>query len=102
MKFREFHKSIAHNKSEEACDIGDVVLIHEDNTPRINLRMGIIDSFMPPRDGIKKIVIVRYAANGQTDIRRPMNKLYHIEHSQRKNDDVQSKFIDERNIITNI
>ena len=64
--------------------------------------MGIIDSFMPPRDGIKRIVIVRYAAYGQTEIRRPMNKLYPIEHSQRKNDDVQSKFIDERNIITNI
>ena len=30
---REFHKSRALNKIEEACNIGDVVLIHEDNAP---------------------------------------------------------------------
>ena len=63
--------------------------------------MGIIDSFMLSRDGIKRIVIVRYATNGNTKIRRPINQLYPIEHSQRKNDDAQSKFIDKRNVITN-
>ena len=42
------------NKIEEACNIGDVVLIHTDNTPRINLIVDIIDSFMSSRDVTKK------------------------------------------------
>ena len=33
LKLCEFHKSKARNKIEEACNIGNVVLIHKDNTP---------------------------------------------------------------------
>ena len=81
----------------------DVVLIRKDNTPQINLRVSIIDSSLSSRDDIKRIANVRYVANGKkSDIRRPSNKIYPIEYSQRKNDEVQLKFIDERNIITNI
>ena len=52
----------------------NVVLIKEDNAPRINLRVGIIDSFMPSRDGIQRNAIVCYVINGNTsEIRRKIN-----------------------------
>ena len=80
MEICEFHKSKVRNKIKEACNIGDAVLIQEDITPRINLRVGIIDSFMTSRDGIKIMAIVRYLTNGKTpEIRCPINKFYLIE-----------------------
>ena len=66
-------------------------------------RVGIIDILISSRGGIQKIAIVSYITNGQTsEIRLPINKFYLKGYSQRKNEEVQSKFIDERNIITNI
>ena len=52
---------------------------------RINLRVGIINSFVPSRDGIKRIAIVRYVRNGKrSEIRLAIKNLYPIENSQRK------------------
>ena len=43
MEIREFQKSKARNKIEEAGNIGDAVLIRKDNTRLINFRVGVID-----------------------------------------------------------
>ena len=56
--------------------------------------MGIIDIFMPSRDGINRITIVRITIgitilNRKTaEIRHQINKLYPIDKSQRKNAEV--------------
>ena len=50
---------LAGNKTEKACNVVDTVLTHEDNAPRINLRVGVIDSFMPSQDGIKIIEMLQ-------------------------------------------
>ena len=103
LELREFHKSKARNNIEQKCNLGDVVLIHEDNKPRITLKVGVIDSYLPSRDGIKRIANVRCLINEkQSEIRRPINKLYPIESNEEKNDEVQLKFVDERDIVTNI
>ena len=66
--FRTFwvHKLKACYKIEEACYIENVVLIHENHIPQINFRVGVIDSFMPARDGIHRTAIMHYVANGKT------------------------------------
>ena len=52
LELSEFHKSKARYKIEETCYIENVVLIHKNHIPQINFRVGVIDSFMPARDGI--------------------------------------------------
>ena len=66
-------------------------------------RVGITDSLIPSQADIQKIAIVSYITNGKTsDIRLSINKFYPKGYSQRKNEEVQWKFIDERNIKINI
>ena len=66
---------------------------------RLNFKEDIINNFMPSQDGIKRMTEVRYAANGKTEIRRPINELYPTEYNLRKNDGVQLKFVDGKNIF---
>ena len=47
--------------------------------------MGIIDIFMPSRDGINRITIVSYVLNSKAiETRHQINKLFPIDNSQRK------------------
>ena len=88
--------------TEGACCIENLVLICENHIPRINFRVGVIDSFMPARDSIQRIAIMYYVTNGKaSEIRCQINTLYSTDNRQRKKAEVQFKFIDERN-ITNI
>ena len=102
MELCKFDKSKARYITEGACCIENLVLICENHIPRINFRVGVIDSFIPAQDGIQKIPIVYYVTNGKaSEIRCQINTLYSIDNRQRKKAEVQLKFIDERN-ITNI
>ena len=101
-ELREFHKVKRCKRFDQPCSIGDVVLIHEDNTSRMNFRLGVIDSFKPSRDGYKRVANVRYNINGKTlTITRPVNKLYPVECSN-NNEEVPITFVDDRDVITNI
>ena len=44
---------LAGNKTEKASNVVDIVLTHEDNASRINLRVGVIDSFMPSQEALR-------------------------------------------------
>ena len=44
----------ARYKIEEPCYIENVVLIHKNHVPQINFIVGVIDIFMPARDGIQR------------------------------------------------
>ena len=80
------------------CDIGDVVLIHENNTSKINYKLGIIESFKPSRDGAKRVAHVRYVINGKTSIlSRPINKLYPVECSNHNNEEIPITLVDDGN-----
>ena len=69
LEFFEFHKLKARYKIEEACYVENVVSIHENHIPQFNFRVGVIDSFMPARDGIQRIALMYYVTNGKTEIR---------------------------------
>ena len=93
MELCKFDKLKARYITEGACCIENLVLICENHIPRINFRVGVIDSFITARDGIQKIPIVYYVTHGKASEIR--------DNRQRKKAKVQLKFIDERN-ITNI
>ena len=102
MELCKFDKSKARYITEGACCIENLVLMCENHIPRINFRLGVIDSFMPGRDGFQRIAIVYYVTNGKaSEIRCQINTLYSTDNRKRKKAEVQLKFIDERN-ITNI
>ena len=66
---REFHKTKSNKKDKrvnQIPDVGDVVLIHKENTSKMNLKLRISDSFKPSRDGAKRIANVRDVINGKT------------------------------------
>ena len=99
MELWKFDKSKVRYITEGKCCIENLVLICENHTPRINFRVGVIDSFMPAGDGIQRIAIVYYVTNGKaSEIRCQINTLYSTDNRQRKKAEVQLKFIDERNI----
>ncbi|XP_057299540.1 uncharacterized protein LOC130630164 [Hydractinia symbiolongicarpus] len=52
----------------------------EAKQPRQNWKIGVVEEFVPSRDGKKRGAVVRYVLNGNTHtIRRPINKLYPVE-----------------------
>ena len=60
IELREFHKTKSNKKDKRVnqINVGDVVLIHEENTSKVNFKLDIIDSFKPSRIGAKKIANV--------------------------------------------
>ena len=98
-ELREHHKQ--RSKYGTICEIGDVVLIHEDRMPRAKYKVGIVESFKKSRDGCQRIATVRYLLNGKVmKIERPVSKLYPTEAKEHCKEDkvLQIKFIDESSI----
>ncbi|XP_057302253.1 uncharacterized protein LOC130636526 [Hydractinia symbiolongicarpus] len=104
-ELREYHR-VGKSRGETSIRINDVVLIEEAKQPRQNWKMGVVEEFVPSRDGKKRGAVVRYVLNGNTHtIRRPINKLYPVELAKdeaEKKEKVNITFIDENDIITNI
>lgn len=63
---------------ESNCNVkkGSVVLLREDNVPRMNWPLGIITHIFPASDGIVGCVSVRTAKGV---LRRPVQKLHDLE-----------------------
>ena len=80
-ELREHHKcQRAKNLMNDVCNIGDVVQIHKDKTPRITFKVGVIEDFKQSRDSKRRVAIVKYIQNGRTlFLTRPVNKLYPLE-----------------------
>ena len=80
--------------------VGDVVVVHDDNLRRQLWRIGKIVKLLTSKDGKKKL-----NGNGKTaKLRRPMNRLYLFEHGRSEEITETSKpaikFVDNRNIVT--
>ena len=63
---------------EQKCDIkkGSLVLIREDNVPRLKWPIGIVTEVFPGRDGLIRTVQLKTANN---TIVRPIQKLHYLE-----------------------
>ena len=94
-----------HNGSYEKChgnpcQVGDVVLIQQDHSPRMAYRTGVIESFKPSSDSLNRVAIVRYLQSGNhARMTRPVNKLFPIECRENKVDScVDITFVEDSNI----
>ena len=69
-------QSTSKNRSSPKPKEGDIVLIHEDVTPRMHWKLGRITQLQPSRDGHVRAALVK---TGDSEISRPIVKLYQIE-----------------------
>ena len=102
-ELREHHK-VKKGLGEPDIEINDVVIIEEDKQPRQNWRMGVVQEFVKSRDNKRRGAVVRYINNDKNcTIRRPINKLYPVEYSNRNLEDkIKITFVDERNVSMNM
>ena len=54
------------DKDNQIPNVGNVVLIDEENTSKMNFKLGIIDSLKPSRDGAKRMANIHYVINDKT------------------------------------
>ncbi|XP_064475679.1 uncharacterized protein LOC135389573 [Ornithodoros turicata] len=75
-------KSAYHSKGLQASDVkvGDVVLIKDTDTPRLQWQMGVIEETFPSSDRKVRVCVLRTA--NRTTIRRPVQHLYKIESAE--------------------
>ncbi|XP_057302744.1 uncharacterized protein LOC130636910 [Hydractinia symbiolongicarpus] len=103
-ELREYHR-VGKSRGETSIRINDVILIEEAKQPRQNWKMGVVEEFVPSRDGEKRGAVVRYVLNGNTHTIGPINKLYPVEFAKNeaeKKEEVNITFIDENDIITDM
>ena len=85
--------------------IGDVVVIHEDNIRRQAWRIGKIVKLLPSKDGQIRACELICSNNGHPGVlRRPITKLYPFEHSRSLETTTKGEpaitFCDDREIVT--
>ncbi|XP_074657312.1 uncharacterized protein LOC141910517 [Tubulanus polymorphus] len=74
VNLREFHRVTGDNR--EIAKPGSVVIIHDDNVPRLKWKLGIIEHLHKSTDGLVRSATVK-TANGVTN--RPISKLFPLE-----------------------
>ena len=84
---REFHK-VSRRGSTQLIRRGDVVIVHEDNTPRLHWRLAVVEDLIKGNDGQVRAAHIKTSSHKTT---RPVAKLYplevHSELSDNSNDD---------------
>lgn len=74
------HHNCHGRRRQPRVNVGDVVNIYEDKTPRQSWKVGVIDSILKGRDGSYRAAVVRtYNGNKVLNITRPLARLYPIE-----------------------
>ena len=73
---REKDRNTGQGIVENQIKVGDIVLIHEDNQPRVKWRMGRVTDLHYGNDNLVRSVALR-TSTGYTN--RPIRKLYHLE-----------------------
>ena len=87
VNLRESHKIFYRNKHQPEPSVNDIVLVYEEHLPRSMWRLGRILELIKGHDDRVRGAIVRSQNN--SDLRRPVNKLYPIETMQMNDDGVQ-------------
>ena len=77
---REYQK-LKIKQPQRVIDVGDIVHIHQDTTPRLRWRMGKVTKLYPGNDGLVRSAEVGTldASMKITHLRRPIEKLYPLE-----------------------
>ena len=78
---REYHHSSKRANFVRKLQVGDIVCVHENKTPRQQWRLGKIERLLRGRDGHVRSAVVRVkSGNSPTaEWRRPLQRLYPLE-----------------------
>ena len=74
------HHNCQSKNRQPTVQIGDVVCIHKDKTPRQFWNVGIVKSLITGRDGFHRGAVVRTRGGDRViEVTRPLKKLYPVE-----------------------
>ena len=74
------HHNCQSKNRQPTVEIGDVVCIHKDKTPRQFWNMGVVKSLITGRDGFHRGAVVRTRSGDRViEVTRPLKKLYPVE-----------------------
>ena len=80
---RETHRLQSQDKS--SVNVGDIVVVHEDNTKRGLWKIAVIEGLIIGKDGVVRGARVRRAGRGKSEVVcRPIQKLYPVESARTK------------------
>ena len=92
LELRNSHRMKPQPQSAESVNVGDVVIVHDDNKKRRDWRMGHVFKLIRGADGsVRGAELQVITRSGKvTKIKRPVQKLYPVEMSQRAGTKEQS------------
>ena len=81
LSLREHHRLVSRKQNAETINIGDVVIVHEENVRRNLWRLGRVEKLIPGRGGVTRGAVVRLGERDKksTVVERPVGKLYPLE-----------------------
>ena len=81
VSLREFHKCHGQAKDVKAVSVGEVVHVYEDNTPRLQWKLGLVEAVNESADGEVRSVVVSVTnkAGKRYKLRRPIQNIYPLE-----------------------
>ena len=95
VNLRETHKLRMKNSHQPIANVSDVVLIHDEQVPRSQWRMGVIIKLIKGHDNEVRGAVVR--CSNKSELKRSLTKLYPIEYvecDQQRNEENEN-YIDE-------
>ncbi|XP_068704703.1 uncharacterized protein [Montipora foliosa] len=74
------HHNCQLKNRQPTVNVGDVVCIHKDRTPRLFWNMGVVKALITGRDGFHRAAVVRTRSGDRViDVTRPLKKLFPVE-----------------------
>ncbi|XP_068742560.1 uncharacterized protein [Montipora capricornis] len=74
------HHNCQLKNRQPTVNVGDVVCIHNDRTPRLFWNMGVVKALITGRDGFHRAAVVRTRSGDRViDVTRPLKKLFPVE-----------------------
>ena len=74
------HHNCQLKNRQPTVNVGDVVCIHKDGTPRLFWNMGVVKSLITGRDEVHRGAVVRtHSGDRVIEVTRPLKRLYPVE-----------------------
>ena len=89
LRERHAYQVRKHNASEDIIKVGDIVLIHDDDIPRSQWKLGLVTELIRGPDSRVRAVHLRTSGNRKTS--RAISKLYPLEINVGSVEDAQSE-----------
>ena len=80
-ELRDAHRSSSKGHTgDRSPNVGDIVVVHDDNHPRLMWKLGKVEGLLEGHDGIVRGALVRvHSRTGSVVLKRPVQLLYPLE-----------------------